>query len=584
MGLSAIFKGIDPVIGAKLRDEAVIKHVKAGHYLFQQGEPGEYLAVVLSGKFIAVLDKTEPERILGEIHRAEVVGEMSLISEDPRSASVIAISDAYVAVISKHQFNRACQLDVQLLRNVSNQLINRLKRANEGTSGKSSETVIGVVDMVDSTGISENGIYHVVKGSDWFEPNLTAINETKAINDLPAESPDIKTTEYLMSQKEDNKSLFISLNGSDTWRNHAIDLCNCMVFHVLENQVDAYEEWIAKMKLSNLQWKYLTKFLVIQYEGGSQPENVSKWLTHFNPSQVIRYSKDKPKHVDRVIRMITGNANCLTLAGGGAHGFAHLGVLKALKEKGIEIDVVGGSSIGAILAGLVAMDVPYDEVKALSKLKLSDNNPLNDYTLPITAILKGKRMYGGLKSYFNIPIENLWLNYFCVASDYIHCTETVFEHGLLYQRVAASISIPGVLPPQIIDGVYYVDGGVLNNVPVNCMEERYRGKRITVDLSNIKHFTVEDVKMPSPYKVLFSKINPLSKPIKAPKMMSVIMKSITMSSYAKKGETEALSHIYINPRVRHGFLAWKKFDPIVQEGYEVAKKSLEKADLKPFTL
>jgi predicted acylesterase/phospholipase RssA len=573
-GLSSFFQGIDPATKESLKNGAEVRHIKAGEYLFHQGDPGSYLGVVLSGRLIAVLEQNDPEKILGEIRRTEVVGEMALLSDDPRSASVIAISDAYVAIISKDLFDTASEQDPQLLRNVTKQVIDRLKLANKGEQKMTGDAVIGLLDLVDDEGPSDAGLYQLVKQSVWFEPTLSAVNETKATNDLQSESSDIHINDYLMRQQEEDKSLLISLNGSDRWRERAIDLCDSLVFHVKEDQLAQYEHWISKLNISDLHWKYMTKFLVIQYDKGEQPEHVTPWLAHFRPSEVIRYQRGNPVHLNRVIRMITGNAHCITFAGGGAHGFAHLGVLRALNEAGIEIDVVGGASIGAIIAGLVALDLPIDEMNRQVKAQLSKDNPLNDYTLPLTAILKGKRMSNRLRDYFNLPIEHLWLNFFCVASDYIHCNEKVFDSGSLHHRIAASISIPGVLPPQVIDGVYYVDGGVLNNVPVNRMLEEYKGKRITVDLSNIKHFKVKDVAVPSPYKILFSRINPFKKTIKAPKMMGVIMKSITMSSYARKEEFQNNSHLYINPRVRQGFLAWKKFDPIVDEGYSAAQTSL----------
>ena len=160
----------------------------------------------------------------------------------------------------------------------------------------------------------------------------------------------------------------------------------------------------------------------------------------------------------------------LALGGGGARGFAHIGVLRALEEYGIKPDIIAGTSAGAIVASLYADGYnPHHIIKLFSDLEVKE---LVDVTLPRNSLLKMDKFIHYLKKNLHAKrIEDLNIPVRIVATDFDHGKSVAFSEGELATRIAASCSIPIVFPPITIDGVRYVDGGVLRNLPATPLRE-----------------------------------------------------------------------------------------------------------------
>ncbi len=154
----------------------------------------------------------------------------------------------------------------------------------------------------------------------------------------------------------------------------------------------------------------------------------------------------------------------IALSGGGARGFAHVGVLKALEEKGLKPDIISGVSAGSIVAVLYASGLSPDEILNLfSNLKFSD---LAELSVPKDGFFKLDRFKKFLKKTLKIEnIEDLPIPVRVCATDLDNCKSVIFSSGTIIERVAASCSIPIIFKPIKIDGVNYVDGGVLRNLP-----------------------------------------------------------------------------------------------------------------------
>ena len=160
----------------------------------------------------------------------------------------------------------------------------------------------------------------------------------------------------------------------------------------------------------------------------------------------------------RLARIQSRTAVGLVLAGGGARGFAHLGIYRALQEEGVEIDCVGGTSIGSVMAAYVASDQPLATVMANAR-EAFRTNPTGDFNLlPLMSLIKGRRLrhilHEAVGSLVGFPaqVEDLWKNYYCVATNYSRASEHVIRHGNLTKALLASVAIPGALPPVLRDG------------------------------------------------------------------------------------------------------------------------------------
>lgn len=158
----------------------------------------------------------------------------------------------------------------------------------------------------------------------------------------------------------------------------------------------------------------------------------------------------------------------LVLSGGGARGIAHIGVIEELERRAYEIASVTGTSMGALVGGVYA-DGALDPLKewllSLDKLRVFR---LVDFTLSRSGLVKGDRVFNRMRDFIpDTPIEELRIPYAAVAVDLVRKEEVVFRQGSLFEAIRASVSIPSVLTPVKTQGRILVDGGVLNNIPVN---------------------------------------------------------------------------------------------------------------------
>ncbi len=167
----------------------------------------------------------------------------------------------------------------------------------------------------------------------------------------------------------------------------------------------------------------------------------------------------------------------LVLSGGGARGIAHIGVIEELEKQGFEIKSISGTSMGALVGGVYAVGKMQEYKNWIYKLNKLEVFKLFDFTLSTQGLVKGDRVFKKMKEF--IPdrnIEDLEIPYAAVAADIINNKEVVFTKGSIYNAIRASVAIPTVFTPVKTDDGLLVDGGVVNNIPVN------RVKRIPDDI------------------------------------------------------------------------------------------------------
>lgn len=155
---------------------------------------------------------------------------------------------------------------------------------------------------------------------------------------------------------------------------------------------------------------------------------------------------------------------------------AQIGVYKALCELNIPVDLVGGTSMGSVVAANIAMNLSVDEIIDNLKKYVILNKKFNDYTLPAVSLLAGKGWGDALKAIFGEQtfIEDLWRPFFCVASNFTQRRIELLSSGSLYKSVRASAALPGVVPPISNErDELLIDGGIFNNLPVDIMRRHF---------------------------------------------------------------------------------------------------------------
>jgi NTE family protein len=288
------------------------------------------------------------------------------------------------------------------------------------------------------------------------------------------------------------------------------------------------------------------------------------------PHHHVRHARD----VARVARLLTGRAIGVVLGGGGARGFAHIGVVQALREAGVPIDLVGGTSIGAIMGGAVAAEWTLEEMRDRFRRTFVMSNPLGDYTLPVVALAAGRRVSDRLHSEFgDVDIADLPLPYFCVSSNLTSGQIGVHRQGPLWKWTRASAAIPGVLPPVSDQGEVFVDGGTMNNLPVDVMREHGRGPVIGIDVGADPTFrsNTEEIDTPPPWHVAsWARVWR-----RRPNIVQLLVRSGMVNSQAATVARRDLTDLLLLPPLRQiDMLNWKSFDAAIDAGYAHARERL----------
>jgi len=175
----------------------------------------------------------------------------------------------------------------------------------------------------------------------------------------------------------------------------------------------------------------------------------------------------------------------LVLSSGGARGVAHIGVIEELERQGYKINSIAGSSMGALVGGVYAsgnLQVFREWMCDLDKKTVFN---LVDFALSTNGLVKGNKVIKELKKIIpDLNIEDLPLNFTAVATDIKNKKEVLFETGSLYEAIRASVSIPTVFKPCMVEGMVLIDGGVLNPLPINRIKRNNSDLLIAVDVNS----------------------------------------------------------------------------------------------------
>lgn len=192
---------------------------------------------------------------------------------------------------------------------------------------------------------------------------------------------------------------------------------------------------------------------------------------------------EAPASVSRLARLLVGRATSLVLGAGGCRGFAHLGVYRALIEAGVEIDFVAGSSIGAVVGGLIAHNWDPDRLEHAARVMFVEGSSILDLRPSPSSLLAGERLARGFRSaYGEIEIEDLPIGFACTSTDLVSMRPRVHTRGRLWELSKASGSMPGAAPPVRAGDEVLVDGSVLDPLPLNLARVRHGGRIIAVNL------------------------------------------------------------------------------------------------------
>ncbi|KAK4057788.1 phosphatidylcholine and lysophosphatidylcholine phospholipase [Microbotryomycetes sp. JL221] len=308
--------------------------------------------------------------------------------------------------------------------------------------------------------------------------------------------------------------------------------------------------------------------------------------------EITKYKKARPlvapqrppavNDFARLARRLCGKAIGVVLGGGGARGIAHIGMLKALGEMGVPIDMVGGTSIGAFVGGLYAMEgelvSTFGRAKRFSGRMSTLWRILTDLTYPVVAYTTGHEFNRGIyKSFYDVHIEDMWLPYFCNTTNITHSRMDIHTTGYAWRYIRASMSLAGLLPPLCDRGDMLVDGGYVDNLPVSVMMTMGAASVFAVDVGSVDDTSPRSYgESVSGWWLLLQRWNPFAPPSQVPNITEIQSRLTYVSSVKMLEDAKATPGVlYMRmPVTQFGTMEFKRFLEILDVGYEHAHKQL----------
>jgi PAS domain S-box-containing protein len=586
LGATSLFGSLDAAV---LRDIAAeSKHIRlsGGEILMKQGEAPDSFYLVISGRLRTFVSSQDGvERVVNERGRGDLVGETSVLTGEPRRVTARAIRDSELLQFSKEGLYRFIERQPQVVVLLSKSIAVRYEKEVQGIRANPAISTIAVLPAGDGATLSDF--------TKRLSVALSAIGPTIC---LDAQQVSQKFGEEGVQKEGSGKDrvmgwlnsleseyrfiLYESTLEPSAWTRRCIRQADRILLVGRagnDPRLNAIEE---ELRISQSARPIARQELVLLHASRErQPSGTKNWLEQRTVADHHHIVLDNTDDYERLSRFITGQAIGLVLGGGGARGCAHIGLVRAMREQGIPIDVVGGVSIGAIIAAGVARGLVPDEMLHTIETLWITKHPFGDYTLPIVSIIKGRRMDKLLREmYRGIQIEDLWIKYFSVSSNLTRAKMEVHQDGDLWQWVRATISLPGFFPPVVINGELYVDGGVLNNLPVDVMRNICDGRVIAQNVSPRVDLTVtgDSEAKDSRRGLLRTLFDQGSSEKNLPNILKILVRSGTLSSVNAVSVAENMADIYLNPPVGgYEILDLKPVREIEEVGYRHARDILK---------
>ena len=317
--------------------------------------------------------------------------------------------------------------------------------------------------------------------------------------------------------------------------------------------------------------------LLLHRDSSCLPKNTRSWLSqrpHLDEHYHVRW--DTEQDFGRVARVLAGEAVGVVLGGGGARGFAHIGILRALEESGVPVDFIGGTSMGAALAAQYALGASPAEMEAINRRVWIEIRPHMRVTLPIISLVAStKARECGRMMYGEAEIEDLWIPFFCVSSDLTTARMVVHRSGPLIRAASASASLPVFAEPVVEDGRLLVDGALLNNLPADVMRSLGAGTVIACEVSVEDDETFVSDRIPSPWEVLRGKA-------RFPSLGDVLMRAILLNSAARERSAIGEADLCLRPPVEgFGLMDFSRLPDLVKVGHDYAVEELSAWSNRP---
>ena len=553
-----------------------------GTTLFEQGDEPDALYVLLRGTLHVLVEESDGGvQSIDYLGAGALVGELGVLLGEPRTASLRAVRDAELLRVPRETFMNLLDTEPALGAAVSRLLGQRLKRTTKQPRVRPRVRTVALLP-VDGRPVPAEFVRSFLDALTGAGATASHLSSAGLERQLGAgasavtrgDAGDSRILE-LCDDLERDHSLVI-YEGDDTtgaWTERCLRQADLVL--LVANASSPPEPGALERRAADGRPPG-SMDLVLLHTDDAVGSGTLEWLRHRDLIGHHHVHAGRPQSYERLARFVTGTAGGLVLSGGGARGFAHIGVIKALGEAGIPIDVIGGSSMGAIIAAQHAAGLDVDAMVELNRRSFSGSD-LSDLTVPTVALRRARSTVRRLSSMFgDRQIEDLPLRYFCVTSDLTHARVRVHDRGPLWLWTRASCAIPGLVPPIPSEGSLLVDGGLLNNLPADVMRQRCSGTVIavnvtpTVDLTVSVPLVAEMSGWPHLWPMLFAGAER-----RFPNIAEILSRTVFVGSVRDAQAQARYSDVYLEPPLEGiGMGDFAAIDRIVDAGYRAAIATL----------
>lgn len=405
------------------------------------------------------------------VGRGDIVGELGIIEQAPRSAAATATRDSTLARLSEEAFETLTGRYPKLMLQVFRKILTRVMRPNLSApeAGMIAVAVLSPnadVDMVRS--ISREIESH---GPTLFldREQVSRFFNRRGVVDADAGTAEQARHDELLHEADvTHRWVVLETDPTlTTWSRRALRSADRVVLvpspfpdereHEL---IRAFTEAVDTVTDREL-WMVQTNQVFI-----NRPTANKAVIATMHPDRILQHHRGLPSSTARLGRLASGTATGVALSGGGGRSFAQIGALRALAEAGHNLDVVTRTSMGSVVASMFALVADPKNLTEHIEEGFRGTNVI-DYTLPLVSLTSGKGLTEAIIATVGpILIEELTLPFCCLSTNLTTAQLVEHRRGSVADALRASVSLPGVFPPVVVNGELLVDGGVMENLPV----------------------------------------------------------------------------------------------------------------------
>lgn len=542
-----LLAGVPDELRAEIELRARPVSIDAGRWLFHEGDVAESLYVIRSGRF-EVVAEGPPEVLIRTLRRGDALGELALLTAGRRSASVRARRDGRLVEVGREAFEalirEAPELALELARSIGSQLA-ASKAPDPIRRPPRSVAVFGLTPGAAAATVAELLVAELGRHG--------TVAELRSGGAETLDRAERDSEHVVMIAGDDDRDPWVSFCLSEAER----------VIAVSEGEP-------APRRLAGAERLCGCDLLIVGT--GASEESIRPLRPR--EVEICAARHELAERVARRARRLAGTSIGLALSGGGARAFAHLGVIEEVEAAGIVVDRIGAVSMGALVGGAFACGFETGAIWEAFSETFGARSPTADYTLPVYSLTRGRRADRALRSLFGERrIEALPRRFFSVSCDLAAREVVRHRTGLLRDAVRASFGIPGIFPPlPTPEGRLLVDGGVLENLPVEAMCADAEGPVIAVDVTE-QHVRERGPATGRGRRALRRVLAGSDATI--PRLGETMVRTLTVGSVDTVAAARQHADLVINPRVGGiGMLDWSRLVEAREEGREAARVAL----------